>query len=290
MIKFNITALKAIPKFFSYRNDVDIFTEDKIADKEFYRTLFSKLFGESIKINDVTPLGCKTNVLNAYDNQNPNDKRKKYFIIDGDLELINDTNRKNEKNLIVLDSYCIENYLIDEAGAIELIYFSNGSDTRDNLKNKLNFENWLSYNSTCLNNLFLNFAVLRKYGGGPKLRSAHDFLAKNGKQTVLDKAKVENYANEIKDEIINLLTIQGFDDPLSLYQEELDKISAQWSDTNITLLQIVSAKNYLLPLLQFRINHCISKGKALIPTNSFKLFLANNSSLERLQFLKQRIK
>ncbi|MEQ9413306.1 MAG: DUF4435 domain-containing protein, partial [Cyclobacteriaceae bacterium] len=104
----------ALPRFFAYRNDVDIFTEDRVADKEFYKSIFKRLFQGKIKINDVTPLGCKANVLDAYDTQNPKPKRKQYYIVDGDLDLINGTNRKEEKNLIVLDSYCIENYLINE--------------------------------------------------------------------------------------------------------------------------------------------------------------------------------
>ncbi|WP_237390922.1 hypothetical protein, partial [Chryseobacterium sp. KMC2] len=66
MLKFGIDSLKSISKFFSYRNDIDIYTEDKEADKEFYKALFKNLLGDNIIINDVTPLGCKTNVLNAY--------------------------------------------------------------------------------------------------------------------------------------------------------------------------------------------------------------------------------
>lgn len=290
MIKFSVSALKAVPKFFSYRNDVDIFTEDKVADKEFYKTLFAKLFGETIKINDVTPLGCKTNVLNAYDNQNLNDKRRKYYIVDGDLDLITETNRKNENNLIILDAYCIENYLIDEIGAIELLYFSNGSESRDNLKNKLNFDKWLGYNSTVLINLFLNFAILKKYGGGPKLRNANEFLKIESKQTILDKDKILGYTSEIKERIIDYFKSENYPDPDKLYNFELQQLSEKWADEKVNLLKIVSAKNYLLPLFQFRINHCINKGKALIPKESFKLFLANHSSMERLEFLKQRIK
>ena len=122
MMKYGFNSLKSLSKFFSYRNDIDIYTEDKEADKEFYKTLFKNLFGDELIINDITPLGCKVNVLNAFDNQNKTDGRKKYFIVDGDLELINDNNRKNEKNLIVLDSYCIENYLINEQGIIDFLY------------------------------------------------------------------------------------------------------------------------------------------------------------------------
>jgi len=290
MLKYSLKALQAMPKLFSYRNDFDIFTEDKTSDKEFYKTLFLNLLGEKTKINDITPLGCKANVLKAYDNQDARDKRKKFFIVDGDLDLIIGTNRKDENNLIVLDSYCIENYLIDEKGIIDFLYFSNGVLPKEQLKVKLNFEKWLNYNAKYLIELFINFAILKKYGGGPKIKSATEFLKIEGKQTILDQIKIENYSNEIKIDIINLLDSQGYQESSKLYITEFKELNKNWNLENQTLLKIVSAKNYLLPLLQFRMNHCISKGKALFPKETIKLFLANNSSLDRLQFLKNRIK
>ncbi|MBK7669269.1 MAG: DUF4435 domain-containing protein [Sphingobacteriaceae bacterium] len=289
MLKYGFNALKAIPRLFSYRNDIDIYTEDRIADKEFYRTLFKNLLGD-IRINDVTPMGCKANVLKAYDTQSSDNKRRKYFIIDGDLDLIIGTNRKEENNLIILDSYCIENYLIDEKGVIEFIYFSKGTESKENLKAKLNFEKWLSYNTPCLVDLFINFGILKKFGGGPSLNSANDYLKQDGKQTILDQAKIQAYSNSVKKEIVNLLKEKGYTDPELTYGNEYNELNEQWATNNDTLLKIVSAKNYLLPLLQFRITHCIDKGKSIVPKASIKLFLANNSSLKRLKFLKDKIK
>lgn len=289
MLEFGFKAIKALPIFFSYRNDIDIYTEDKVADKEFYRTLFKRVFGNEIKINDVTPLGCKTNVLNAFDNQNKTDRRRKLFIVDGDLELIIDSNRKSIGNLIVLDSYCIENYIIDETGGIELIYFSNGSETRDNLKNKLNFSKWLEYNAPCLIDLFINFAILRKYGGGPIIKSAHDFLTQNGKQTILDKDAISQYSRDIKSQIIQIIVDNGDEFPDVKYYTEYTYLASKWKSENITLLRIVSAKNYLLPLLQFRINYCIDKGKCLVPKNSIKLFLADKCDISRLNFIREKV-
>ncbi len=289
MLKFGFDALKAVPRLFSYRNDIDIYTEDRVADKEFYKTLFKNLLGD-IKINDVSPMGCKANVLKAYDTQNKTDKRKKYFIVDGDLDLIIGTNRKEENNLIILDSYCIENYLIDEKGAIEFVYFSNGIETKENLKTKLNFEKWLSYNAPSLVELFINCGISRKYGGGPILCSAHDFLKQDGKQTILDQEKIKSYSKVIKNEILALLSAQGDLSSESTYVDEYKQLSEQWATNNDTLLKIVSAKNYLLPLLQFRMGHCVNKGKSILPKESIKLFLANHSSLTRLQFLKNKIK
>lgn len=290
MIRFSTKTVLALPRFFGYRNDVDIFTEDKVADKEFYRSLFKKVFQERIKINDITPLGCKANVLTAYDNQPTKVKRKQFYIVDGDLDLINGTNRKNENNLIILDSYCIENYIINEDGAIELIYLSCGTQTKEDIKLKLNFEKWLNYNSKCLIELFLHFAILKKYGGGLKVRNANEFLKQHQKQTIIDQSSIEKYSAEVKVDIIQRLKDSGFSEPNIIYEREIELYKKNWNQNTESLLKIVSAKNYLLPILQHRINHCIGKGKMLIKTESIKLFLANHSNLSRLKYLTERIK
>ncbi len=290
MLKFNFKALKALPKLFAYRNDVDIYTEDKIADKEFYRALFKRLFNDGISVNDVTPLGCKANVLNAYDGQDKKSMRKRLYIVDGDLDLIIGTNRKAEENLVVLDSYCIENYLVDEAAIIELIYYSNGSESKDTIKTKLNFTKWLSYNHECLINLFLHFGILKQFGGGPRIRNANEFLKQHLKQVVLDNNKIATYSEEIKNEIITLLTDKGHADPQTIYEQELLKLKATWPNEQEVFLRIVSGKTYLLPLLQHRVVHCVNKGKSMFSKDSLKLFLANNAKLDRLDFVKNSVK
>ncbi len=290
MLNFGLKSLKSVSRFFTYRNDIDIYTEDKEADKEFYKALFNNLLGEKYFINDITPLGCKTNVINAYHTQNKSDGRKKLFIVDGDLDLLNDENF-SDKNLVTLDSYCIENYLVEETGVTKLIYFNSGVDSIDNIKSKLNFEQWLNYNATILIELFLNFAILKKVGGGPKILNAHNFLTNYRKQTILDKDKVRDYTRQIYNEIIDKLKESGLDnnEANKFYFEYLEEKKKIWKLNHHTYLQVVSAKNYILPLLQFRINHCSNKGSSLIPRNSLKLFLASNCKLDRLKFLRDKI-
>lgn len=290
MLSYGIKSLKAVSKFFSYRNDVNIYTEDKVADKEFYRTVFNRLFGNDVTINDVTPLGCKTNVLNAFDNRNRQINKKEFFIVDGDLDLIIDNNRKEEDGLIILDSYCIENYLIEEQGIIEFLYFSHGSKDRIEIKNLLEFEIWLNNNANSLLKLFLNLAILKKYQGGPKLKNANEFLKQVNKETVLDTLAIDNYSENVRNEIISILVLSGKSrkDSEDNYEVDFNLLKSKWKFDSSTLLRIVSGKSYLLPLLQFKINNCLSRNK-LFPNNALKLFLAANFELDRLQFLKEKI-
>ncbi len=287
---FNFNSLKALPKFFAFRNEIDIYTEDKISDKEFYKVLLGRLVSNKVKINDITPLGSKSNVLRAFDEQDINSKRKKIFIIDGDLDLIINTNRKSEKNLVVLDSYCIENYLIDEDAATELIYFSNGKTDKKTISKKLNFDKWLNYNKEVLIKLFINFGILRMFGGGPRIKSASMFLIEVKKQTILNKEEIVKYSLEVKNEIIELLKEKGYENPEEEYDKQFQKLIKLWPIENNTLLRIVSGKDYLIHLLQHRIKYCIGKGKSLFPKQSLKLYLASNCDLSRLEFLKNKLK
>lgn len=289
MKKFSFESLKAIPRFFAYRNEIDIYTEDKFTDKEFYRAIFERLTEGKVKINDITPLGCKANVLKAYDEQDEKSQRKKLFIVDGDLDLIIGTNRKPEKNLVVLDSYCIENYIVDEVAGIEIIYYSDGVSDKSKISKRLNFSKWIGYNQTDLINLFLNLAILRMFGGGPKIKSASKFLTSDKKQVILDKSAIRIYSDRIKNEAIDLLKNKGYSTPEKLYKEEFMKLVEKWGYSNETLLQIVSGKDYLVQLFQHRINFNIGKSKMMFPKQSFKLFLANHCELERLDFLKRKI-
>ena len=289
MIGFNLKSLKALPRFFQYRNDIDIFTEDKVADKEFYKNLFERLLDGKVKVNDVTPLGSKTNVVATYKGDDKTDKRKKYYIVDGDLDLIYSNNLVDENNLISLDRYCIENYLIDETGVIELIYLHIATDKKEDIKQRIAFNSWLSEHTKCLVNLFFHFAILKKYSEGPEIKSCHSFLLSQNKATVLDAKKITAYAELVKIQIIKKLGEIGDKDPKKSYQAEIDFLSAKWGYTQDALLKIVSGKNYLLPLLQFRINSTINIKNGLFRKESLKLFLATHSDIKSLDFLKKRI-
>ena len=97
--------------FNSYRNDINIYTEDTKLDKEFYVTLFNRLIDKTgIRINDVYPLGNSSTVIKACkDNV---DTSPHLYIVDGDIHLMN-VPKQTITGLHVLGRYCIENYLID---------------------------------------------------------------------------------------------------------------------------------------------------------------------------------
>lgn len=288
MFGYSVKSLGSINRFFKYRNDIDIFTEDNLEDKEFYRVLFQRLLSNSIKINDITPLGCKTNVLEKYDLLKNDNSRRRLFIVDGDLELINNANRSDNNSLFVLKSYCIENYLIEESASAELVYLNNQVEICI-IKERLAFNAWLEEIQFPLINLFINFAILRKIGGGPKLLNAHSFLISSGNVAKLDIAEINKYADTVMSEIILKLEEQNHVNPQQYYNDEKQTLFTKWGNNTSTLLTIVSGKNYLLPALNFHLKSCIDGGSQLFKTKSLKMALAKFCNIERLNDLKYHI-
>src|SRR5690606_1160983 len=127
---------------------------------------------------------------------------------------------------------------------------------------------WLEYNRKELIELFIHFAILRMYDGGPKLKNAGEFLKQEKNQTMLDCTQIVNYTTQIKHEIISKLIELGFDNPQEEYDKSLIKLTEKWDTSNKTLLTIVSGKDYLVPLLQHRVNFCINKGKSMFRKQS----------------------
>lgn len=286
MLKYNIALKKISSLFLKYRNNIIIFTEDKYNDKEFYITLLKRLVDQDVIINDIIPLGCKNNVITSCINDI--NKDGKIYIVDGDLELITDENPKDIDHLFVLDSYCIENYLIDENAAIRFLHYNNvGSE--ELIKKELCFQKWLGYNYEPLSDLFIHLAFAKSIGLGPDLKSAHHFLSQNLKQTILNSDKVRQRIVEVKNTIIDKYIDDGILHPHDEYESQISMLYRRWETTIDNYLRIVSGKDYLLPLFQFRLAYCKSKHKNIFPKDQLKILFASHCDLTRLASLREFI-
>ncbi len=281
MIQYSAAAKRVVSRFFRYRNQIDIYTEDEAKDKEFYLTIFTRLLTESgIIISDIYPIGSKSQVIQAARDE-PDDGRKKIFVVDGDIEVVDDSNIGDVPNLFVLDSYCIENYLINESAIVGFTHRVVGTQSKDSISKALNFEKWLDYNSEALIDLFIHFSICRSIGLKFELFTANRFSKKNGKESILDIEKVEAYIEQIKVEILKAISD---DEYARCYQDRI----ANWPHESSSVLRIVSGKNYLIPLVQMRIQK-IKKLQGLYSLEAIKLNLAMDCDLNRLQNLREAI-
>ncbi|OIN56096.1 DUF4435 domain-containing protein [Arsenicibacter rosenii] len=275
-LSYSSEVRRVYSSFFVYRNDIDIYTEDNQDSKEFYKVLLNKLLKDShVKINDLTQLGPKSEVIRHCEDDNDT-TRKKLYIVDGDIDLINDTNRVMP-DLYVLDAYCIENFLIEEDSICFYLYTQTGTLTMESISQSVNYENWINEYIHALINLFFHFAITNKILSRFTLFNADKYFIRGKFKIDLVNAEIESCKREILQAIST-----------SEYESELNNLKRRWPVNKETFLRIISGKSYLIPIVLFKMCEIIKKGYK--PSlESAKMNLLLNCSLTSLKNLKLAI-
>lgn len=168
-------SLELTSAFKSYRNSVNIYTEDKEEDRQFYVRLLGRLLdGTGCHINDITPLGsCQTVEQASKNTPDP----KGIYIIDGDIYTIFSP-KQSTSSLYVLDAYCIENKVIDYNSIIYLAYSLYGQMDMKNLSETLKIDGFMTSIAEPLTQLFFYFALEQKYINNFKIKHSDNFKSK----------------------------------------------------------------------------------------------------------------
>ncbi|MCG2420442.1 DUF4435 domain-containing protein [Aequorivita sp. F47161] len=283
MLKFKDFILPNVGLFFRYKNNVDVFIEDSY-DDEFYLTLVNRVFEKTgHKINKLISLGCKSNVLAACSSDQSKRDVLRVYIVDGDLELITDTNEKSLKHLFVLDKYCIENYLIHKESIIEIIHDYLVID-RDKIEKQLSFENWLKGISKDLIDLFLHYSISKEVC--PTLPTISLGVGKLCEQIkkipVLNEDKCNLRIADIKKDILKSISEEEYNDRIYALREK-------WPYNMDTLLKIVSGKDYIMPLLEFRFHKFKTTNSINIRRGTLRLRLAKLCDITELKTISSKI-
>lgn len=278
-IEFSTEVRQAATVFTQYRNTIDIYTEDKEEDKIFYVNLLTRLLaGTDIHIKDVYPLGCRNTVISCCQ-KDTDAKRKKLYIVDGDIYL---QFRDKEKydGLYVLDAYCIENFMICEESLCYLAYRLDGRKPFDEVKYLLNIPQVLNSLVHPLTDLFFYYSIQMELYGQYEILHIDAYL--DDKKENIDNTKIEGKIADIR----SGLKSYGKED------NEIDFLLAQRKEKfpyNLeTLLTIVSAKNYIIPYFRHMINKKMGYN-IRIPNESWKFNLVDKYERERLNSLKEEI-
>src|SRR5690606_26220314 len=135
------------------------------------------------------------------------------YIVDGDLDILNDTNLNGLNFLFVLEKYCIENYLIQEEALIEIIH-DNVLIEKEKIRKVLSFENWLKGIAEDLVELFIHYALCKKHAPTPPTISLGigKLCCEKQKITVLDTDKTNSRISELKNEILNVISEEEYNE------------------------------------------------------------------------------
>lgn len=283
MLKYKDNILPTIARFFRHKNDVDIYIED-VNDDEFYLTLFKRIADKNnFKIGKLIPLGNRKSVIDACLSDQNDRQRSRLYVIDGDLFLIFDNNPKGIRNLHVHDAYCIENYLLDESAIVEILHDGFVIPKEEIIK-QFTFDNFLKRISKPLIELFLHYGIVFEICLPIKTVSngVGVFCHQVKNVTVLSDEKINQKIEELKIEILKNITEEE-------YSEKIYQLRQKWNYDIETLLKIVSAKDYTLPLTHLRFTKINTKSGFKITRESLRLRLAKLCNLDRLALLEAAI-
>lgn len=278
-LDFSTETRQAATVFTEYRNTIDIFTEDCDKDKEFYVKLLKRLMEDTdIIINDIYPLGCRQTVIDCCKNDTDS-RRKKLYIVDGDIYL-QYKEKENIAHLYVLDSYCIENFLICEDSICDVAYRLYGCDSYNNVKTALNIPKELNDIAEPLIRLFFYYSIQMECTSHFHRMSIDAYMDKKNKK--IDKDIINRKIIEIR----NGLTHNGI--PECRIDELLTNRQSVFPNNEQTLLKIVSGKDFVIPYFKHHIKkqlHC----KIELSKEAWKFNLVDKCDIEKLASLKQAI-
>lgn len=278
MLKWPERARAAIKKLFEPLQDIDVYVED-LHDEAFYKTLLNRVSEGKVKIARVFSLGSRTAVVDAarlHDHSN----RRALFIIDGDLEWVLGMQPPNVIGLHRHDAYCIENILICEKALCEILT-QEIVIADDEATTTLGLSAWIQSVQPHLLELFAAFATARKFA--PEEQTVAQGVGcictkMQSGNTALDPKKVAAATNKA---LLASETMVGKQKTTSAYQDILARLK-----TLAFPLHAVSGKDYLLPLLDFRLQSlgCRIKRKSL------RMRLAMGGDVNRFSSLNNAIR
>lgn len=240
MISWPKRAADALRALFQPLQDIDVFVEDA-NDEVFYTRLLARVAHERVRIARVFAKGGREAVIEAA-RVHDFTQRRALFVIDGDLDLVAGIPAPRLPGLYRLDAYCVENYLVCKKAAIqvlveELVIEAAAADAL------LDFEGWIGDVSEPLTRLFAAFGTVRRIH--PEVRTVSQKVTKLLTDHRLDPAKADAArasALQAIEAIAPRDQIEALDDEIyaSIRQKPVP-------------LDVVSGKDFLLPLLDLRL-------------------------------------
>ena len=225
----------------SSQNDIEVFVEDSAAPNMWVK-LLKRYLPEGTRLNSVSTLGGRQNVLAACRADQVDDGRRKLYIIDGDLDLISGNSKPRLKHLYRLRAYCVENYLLNQSAIVSIATtFDEGADEQTATA-LLDLSSWLSKNERCLADLFICYGACLKFNLSVKTVSFSPFLLKDDNQETLHycpqktRTRVLGLFRKLLS-IVNAVELRTW---LNIAKQNFNSLG---------VIRAASAKDYILPFI-----------------------------------------
>jgi Protein of unknown function (DUF4435) len=229
--------------FFVQFNDVDFYVEDSERES-LYFCILTKFFPD-VRIDRIFPLGGKTAVL-KHVQVNPLN-RKSLYLVDKDFDDLLGI-ALSLPNLVYLDRYCIENYVLEPKAIYRLVVGQKPSLTIARAKKDFDVQSFLQTSIIDLRLLFLLFFLVQKHAlgiqgaGQPAARFADDRV-----RWRISRPKVEQYRTEIEKQLsvigIDLADeVKNYDTQFELSESE-DLVGENVSGKHLVALTLLKIRS-----------------------------------------------
>lgn len=258
--------------------DLFVFIEDRNAI-QIYKKIFQRIYGDDFKVDKVYSMGNKTGVMEKFEEWygNTQDLSKCVFIVDKDYDFLLRSTFINSSNLIELEKYTIENYLIQQESIIKYILIHKHNLNEEEVGEKLSWSSWRTEMDVGFTNLFINFAIAFKYDLGKNCgQSPHSYLQKTDHR--IDECAIQEYNTRTREKCEEV----GLD-----YDFETEEIKSLFMvDNQLDFDSLIKGKYLLQSLIKyikvlFEMRH--------IDVNSLNYILADELNVEDFNFLKEKI-
>lgn len=273
MFDRSVAAKSASSIFYEEYNDVDIYIEDTATGyRKIFKEILNKALGSRFSIEQIFPIGNRDEVIAECERNQAYTGRKRVYIVDGDLYLLNGGDREDLKGLFVLPRYCIENYFFNEESFVKTAYEEDAEMDIDDIINGLDFNYWFAENEKILLELFIIYAICFK--NMPSEQTVGFKVSKlcSSNSGIVCPVKINNRISELKGKLISFFGEERLDFEIQLIKERIKQKDKK-------LLRFVSGKDYLLPLMITRLQSFL---KFSLNSTTLKIRLALKSEVEEL--------
>lgn len=259
--------------FFEDYNEIDIYIEDTaLGSEKIISKIYSRIFEGRYKIDQVFPLGGRGEVIAKFQQEKEKIKRPTLFIVDGDIYHLTGDHIKNEIGLYRLPCYCVENLMLDPNALHTVMDEEDPVRTEAELIKEFDFDGWRESNEPRLRDLFIEYAVSRVLNPSEPTITYDVKLLVSGADGCIDETKL---SKRLEDLAAKSIARAGEEN----YQYARKKIIDTYRDSSLEDLDLISGKDYLLPLLKTRLRSTV---KTTISDLNLKIRLSTKCSIEKI--------
>ncbi|WP_422463024.1 MULTISPECIES: DUF4435 domain-containing protein [unclassified Endozoicomonas] len=266
--------------FFEEFNDIDVYIEDTAHGYEkVFSIILSRILCDQFKIEKVFPLGGRREVIEHHRIEYKESNRQSLYIVDGDLFILSKESLDNKPGLYVLPFYCIENVLIDEKALLVLLDEEESIKDLSEMAEEFNYSEWLDVNEPLLYELFVEYAISFKINPSEQTTAYEVKKLVSDNKGNLNSEKVKARIFELKEK-----TIASSD--YETYIEARNEMLDIFEQSSLSKLDVVSAKDYIFPLLWTRFKSIVT---TRISNINFRQRLARHCDLSKIEDIGNQI-